>query len=434
MGRKRKSISIDDKILAIDWIEKHGDGKASRAERYFKSLGWEISSSTFRKWWRDRESIRSNKGRKARKLGGGRKPSLGYIEEIVAGEIIERRIRKEKVTRAQISEIAIAIAASEGFEDESFEASPKWVTSFMKRHNFSLRSTTNLTTLTDDILLDRAYEYMKYLTSLRRSLDPEVTILMDETACYFEDPRLHTVDMTGAKHVVVKSTGFASMRITVVLAVSASGHKLPPHLIWKNKTQSQIRRVGPVYVADQPKAWVNKELICEWLKQVFPVVFDRPGKTIVWDSMRAHLAGDVKAYLKSRNIQQCVIPGGLTAYLQAGDLGIYKSWKDKISPLIDSWKKSDSVQYTRGGNPKPPSVEIVCRWVMQAWRAVPSDVVTKSILAAGFCDEYEEWYISKHDVYGAQFKNIWASNFNEVLEENNPLLVEEADDPVVISQ
>ncbi|KAG1685012.1 hypothetical protein DVH05_009779 [Phytophthora capsici] len=59
------------------------------------------------------------------------------------------------------------------------------------------------------------------------------TVLMDETAVYFEDPRLDTVDVVGARHVVLRSTGFASMRITVVLAVTASGKKLTPLLIWK---------------------------------------------------------------------------------------------------------------------------------------------------------------------------------------------------------
>ena len=45
---------------------------------------------------------------------------------------------------------------------------------------------------------------------------------MDETAVYFEDARNQTVDNTGAWHVVIRSTGFASMRITVILAVTAS--------------------------------------------------------------------------------------------------------------------------------------------------------------------------------------------------------------------
>ncbi|MFO0446970.1 MAG: hypothetical protein ACK51L_04790 [bacterium] len=57
----------------------------------------------------------------------------------------------------------------------------------------------------------------------------------------------------------------------------------------------------------------------------------------------------MKDHCRNRNIEMIVIPGGLTPYLQAGDIGIYREFKDKLSDLIDRWKNSDGVQYTRGG-------------------------------------------------------------------------------------
>ncbi|ETP37572.1 hypothetical protein F442_14624 [Phytophthora nicotianae P10297] len=73
---------------------------------------------------------------------------------------------------------------------------------------------------------------------------------MDETVIYFEDPRDRTVDVVGRRHVVIHSTGFASMRITAAFAVTASGKKLPPCLIWKRKTRGPIERLGGCYVSD----------------------------------------------------------------------------------------------------------------------------------------------------------------------------------------
>jgi hypothetical protein len=105
----------------------------------------------------------------------------------------------------------------------------------------------------------------------------------------------------------------------------------------------------------------------------------------------------------------CVVPGGRTPYLQAGDIGIYKSFKDNMGPLIDAWKRSDEVEYTRGGNPKPPSVAVVTEWIRRAWRAVPDTVVATSIKRAGFSADYDEWHISRHDVYGDNFCNAWLS-------------------------
>ncbi|KAG3113318.1 hypothetical protein PI125_g7444 [Phytophthora idaei] len=80
---------------------------------------------------------------------------------------------------------------------------------------------------------------------------------MDETALYFEDPKRQTVDVTGARHVELKSTGFANMRVTVVLAASAIGKKLTPLVIWKGATKERkMVKVVPVWVMHQEKAWL----------------------------------------------------------------------------------------------------------------------------------------------------------------------------------
>jgi hypothetical protein len=49
----------------------------------------------------------------------------------------------------------------------------------------------------------------------------------------------------------------------------------------------------------------------------------------------------VKAHLRERNITHVVIPGVMAPYLHAGDIGIYKPWKDIMSNIIAHWKKSD---------------------------------------------------------------------------------------------
>eukprot|EP00644_Phytophthora_capsici_P010202 jgi/Phyca11/120428/e_gw1.41.340.1 len=147
----------------------------------------------------------------------------------------------------------------------------------MKRNCLTLRKRTNLTTLGDDELVERAVSYMTYLGEHKPSMNRDRTILMDETAVYFEDARTHTVDEVGARHVVIRSTGFSSMRITAALAVTASGKKLPPCLIWKRKTRGSIERVGGCYVAYQERAWVDQDLLLNWLDWYFPEVAKRLG-------------------------------------------------------------------------------------------------------------------------------------------------------------
>jgi hypothetical protein len=100
--------------------------------------------------------------------------------------------------------------------------------------------------------------------------------------------------------------------------------------------------------------------------------------------------------------------------LQAGDIGIYRDFKDCISDLIDQWKWSDGVQYTRGGNPEPPSDIIVQGWVRDAWNGLSINNVKKPILLAGFNEDSDEWHISKHDIYGNHFKTAYNNTGNDI--------------------
>lgn len=44
-------------------------------------------------------------------------------------------------------------------------------------------------------------------------------------------------------------------------------------------------------------------------------------------------------------------------------------------------------------------------------------VIKKSIVRAGFSKDYREWHISRHDVFGERFRNMWISNRSEEPEE-----------------
>ncbi len=79
---------------------------------------------------------------------------------------------------------------------------------------------------------------------------------MDETALYLEDPGRTTIDITNSKRVLLNTSGFASMRITVVLAVKADGTKIAPLVILKGKPTAIEKRHG-IWVVYQTKAWVD---------------------------------------------------------------------------------------------------------------------------------------------------------------------------------
>ena len=420
MSRKRSPIELSKKQEVIEWIANEGHGVATRAVKHFRGLGWDLDPETVRAWWRKREQIQDAAPSQKRLKGAGRKPVLGDLEDSLLDAIIERRINKEKVTREWIAVEGLHLFAT--IDDgpvRRFDASPQWVSSFMRRNDLSLRRRTNLTTLSDAQLVERAVSYMRYLKEHKPDFNLAHTVLMDETAVYFEDAREQTVEVRGARHVVVKSTGFASMRVTAILAVTAEGVKLPPVVVWKHgKGSRKLERMHGCYVAFQPKAWVDSELLCNWIDSIFPRVLQADRKSIVWDSMRAHISKVVKDKCAGREISLCVIPGGLTPYLQAGDIGIYRQFKDLLCASIDEWKNSDAVEYTRGGNPRPPSEKTACEWVVQAWKNTPQLVIDNSIAAAGFSSDPARWHIWNHDVYGAIFQQQWTAEIDEEVSED----------------
>ena len=75
-----------------------------------------------------------------------------------------------------------------------------------------------------------------------------------------------------------------------------------------------------------------------------------------------------------------VIPGGLTPYLQADDICIYKIFKDNIGVIINEWKNSDKVSYTKAANTKAPSPELVNQWVREADRQSQTQLLRTQLM------------------------------------------------------
>ena len=78
-------------------------------------------------------------------------------------------------------------------------------------------------------------EFHKYVINMRKKLCFEIGQLknMDEVSLTFDVPSNKTVDVKGAKTIMIKTSGNEKTRYTVVLACCADGTKLPPLLIFK---------------------------------------------------------------------------------------------------------------------------------------------------------------------------------------------------------
>ncbi|KAG3004135.1 hypothetical protein PC120_g18760 [Phytophthora cactorum] len=115
-----------------------------------------VSAATLRERWRNRDAIEDTHGHRKRLDGARRKPLLVHVGGILFDLVIERQSRKKNVSREWIAETAMALFDETGNSAQRCVASDNWVTRFMVRYDLSMRRRTNLTTLMDDFLTDRA--------------------------------------------------------------------------------------------------------------------------------------------------------------------------------------------------------------------------------------------------------------------------------------
>jgi hypothetical protein len=133
---RRKSIPLSMKKQAIEWILGPGKGVPSRAEKHFSALNWDVSASSFRKWWKNRDKIMNDASTKKRISGGGRKPYLEESEERLLVIVIQERAKKDRVTRKWIAKTAQHMFQR---TNASFKASENWVTKFIRRNGLTLK-------------------------------------------------------------------------------------------------------------------------------------------------------------------------------------------------------------------------------------------------------------------------------------------------------
>ena len=166
---------------------------------------------------------------------------------------------------------------------------------------------------------------------------------------------------------------------------------------------SLTKKTWPLSTTTPEKSWVNSNLLIKWINSIFPVVDVSDCKCIVWDSFRYHHLKSVKENFQKRNINTVVVPGGCKPYLQSVDIGIFSELKDRLWKIINAWKNSDDVNYTRGGNPIPPTNSVVKLCLRYSWSALSVLNIQNSIKSSGFSVVANYWHVSKRGVKVTQF-------------------------------
>ncbi|KAG8225841.1 hypothetical protein J437_LFUL004770 [Ladona fulva] len=291
-----------------------------------------------------------------------------------------------------------------------FSGITSWCERFMKRNGLCMRSRTTIAQKLPPEYERKIIEFHKYVINLRKMKCFEIGQIgnMDEIPLTFDVPSNKTVDIKGAKTVMIKTSGYEKTRYTVVLACCADGSKLPPLLIFKRKTLPKCTIPHGIYIHVHPKGWMDGEGMKLWLQ----VWSKRPGgllkksSLLVCHQFKAHITESAKILATELKTHLAVIPGGLTSQLQPLDVSVNKPFKGFMHEEGIKWIEALTHDVTPTGRMKRPSISSVCEWVKKSWQKVKSETIIKSFKKCGISNVldgseddilYEESYDSREN-------------------------------------
>ena len=130
---------------------------------------------------------------------------------------------------------------------------------------------------------DLVYKFLYEVINKRRYLeigDDKLNLIVngDETAVYYEEPEMKTIDICGNKEIIINTDGSESKRVSVLLTIIANGSKLNPFLIFvgepektNEKRFSEIKEIKSktIHAVCQKKGWCDTPTFIKWYEQVY---------------------------------------------------------------------------------------------------------------------------------------------------------------------
>ncbi|CAI7803780.1 unnamed protein product [Closterium sp. NIES-53] len=350
-------------------------------------------------------------------MGAGRKSKFPFMERVVYRQFLKHRERGLAVSVSMLQKWS-AKYMKHRMPGVKWRASFRWATRFRARWHLARRVKTKMgqklaagkccaVVLLDCHLsaelmclvalladckakMESFWEFLRQMHSLH-DYPLDLILNADQTPLFLEMPAERTLEMKGARTVHVQSAGYEKERVTVMLAVTASGLKLPPYVVFKRKTIPKVPiPAGKRSTCGGPctrQGWMDESLVQDWITQVM-VPFLKPLREstgrrrealVVLDSYRGHLTEAVGQTMRMFRLSRAVIPGGCTL-----DVSINCAFKCGVRHRYSGWFEEEGINTTtKSGNLQKPPAELVLRWIDESWEAIPEELVKKVFVTCG---------------------------------------------------
>ena len=349
------------------------------------------------RWIQKKENLEIS-SRKSRSSGSGWKAAYSAAEEKLKEWILE--FRKNGIAlNTIIIKHQMKHLLENDFKDtypdasNTFVTSDQWFYRFLHRHELSLCRRTKIGQKLPENLNEKLVAFQWFIIRHRQAQDYDLAQIgnMDETPIFFDMVGNVTVEAKGNKTVHIRTTGNEKNQFTCILSVLANGTKLPPMVIFKGKRLPHNLPPG-IIVQMQEKGWMDEQIMWLWIEKVWtrrPGGLARRKSLLVMDSFEGHKTDSVKKRCNEENTDIAIIPGGLTSVLQPLDVCLNKPFKDRLREKWGMWMARGEYELTKGGNLKKPGYNIICKWIIEAWDSISSEMVIKSFKKCGISNDLD---------------------------------------------
>ena len=257
-----------------------------------------------------------------------------------------------------------------------------------------MRRKTNVAQKQPGQMTEKLVNFVLHVSRSRTiyNITAEKIFAMDETCVWFDMPGETTIAEKGSKTVSIKSTGHEKANATVCLTARGDGRKMLPLIVFKGAKRDCDRLQGvdgrQAVILSTVSGWMDQQATHDYIDRVLPLSNEE--RILVWDSFRCHISGPTMEHLRQRKVVSSVVPGGCTSKIQVADVIFNKPFKGKMKELYQSWISDDSnMTRTAAGNLRAPSREVMVQWIIESWRSIPNDMVSRGFKSCGITNNLD---------------------------------------------
>lgn len=363
-----------------------------RSGRSIRAVAQEyrINESTLRRWIQNEVRIRSAPAANI-SVHRGRQRMDSVFEQQIVQQVLSLRHQGLTVTTSDV--VDIALSANPIFRNGNRATLRMWAIRCMNANGIVNRRATRVSQHIPEILQPLIERFLSDITRLNSTYQysADMVVNVDQTALYHGMSRSRTLERRGARTVRVLENPAASVRSTAVLAVSLSGEKLNPLIVFKGRPQGSISRnillnrinlPATIEYSVQENAWADERVMIEWIEKCFsPYLVDKSRRSLlILDTYKAHMTARFVSAVSALNCDIIYIPGGLTPILQPLDISVNKPIKDYIRDSYSRWARNvfDSETCLRR-----PTRDEIARFLEQAWERLSRDIIISGFNFAG---------------------------------------------------